>query len=88
MKKILLTMFAATSFLLYSTPSFAFSISVGVPIGHTYTGEVAEGSTQNESDGSSRYFIGVQLPFAVGIGMDSYKTKIKETNDIKHAIDI
>ena len=33
MKKIILTVFAATSLLLYSTPSFAISLSVGVPIG-------------------------------------------------------
>ena len=77
MKKIILAVFAATSLLIYSTPTLAFSLSVGVPIGHTYTGEVAAGSTQNESDGSSGYFLGVQLPFAFGIGMDSYKTKIK-----------
>ncbi len=33
MKKIILTVFAATSLLLYSTPSFAlFSVSVGVPM--------------------------------------------------------
>ena len=88
MKKIILTVFAATSLLIYSTPTLAFSLSVGVPIGHTYTGEVAAGSTQNESDGSSGYFLGVQLPFAFGIGMDSYKTKIKNSNDIKYAVDI
>ena len=80
MKKIILTVFAALSLLLYSTPSFAFSLSVGVPIGTTYTGE---GTTK--FDGISGYFLGVQLPFGLGLGMDSHKTKIKGTTDLKVA---
>jgi len=39
MKKIILTVFAATSLLLYSTPSFAISLSVGVPIGASIKGD-------------------------------------------------
>ena len=69
MKKIILTVFAATSLLLYSTPSFAFSLSVGVPMDYTF----AEGSS--EKDSFSGYFLGVQLPFALGLGMDSHKLK-------------
>ena len=42
MKKIIITMFAATSLLLYSTPSFAlFSVSVGIPMSQTITGNEA-----------------------------------------------
>ena len=38
MKKIILTVFAATSLLLYSTPSFALlSLSVGMPMGPIVT---------------------------------------------------
>ena len=81
MKKIILTVFAASSLLLYSTPSFAISLSVGVPIGTTYTG----GSANTKFDGISGYFLGVQLPFALGLGMDSHKTKIKGTTDLKVA---
>ena len=77
MKKIILTVFAATSLLLYSTPSFAFSISVGVPIGASIKGD--DGS--EVADGASGYFIGVQLPFGLGLGMDSHKTKFKGDND-------
>ena len=84
MKKIILTVFAATSLLLYSTPSFAFSLSVGVPIGTTWTGSYADGS-KTEFDGISGYFLGVQLPFGLGLGMDSHKTKIKGTTDLKVA---
>ena len=76
MKKIILTVFAATSLLLYSTPSFAISISVGVPIGASLTAKNDDGS-KYETDGASGYFLGVQLPFGLGLGMDSHKTKIK-----------
>ena len=81
MKKIILTVFAATSLLLYSTPSFAFSISVGVPVGSTITAGVDPWGHKNEADGTSGYFLGVQLPFGLGLGMDSHKTKLKDTTD-------
>ena len=78
MKKIILTVFAATSLLLYSTPSFAFSLSVGMPVGSTITGEKPAGwATNYKSEGVSGYFLGVQLPFSVGLGLDSYKTNLK-----------
>ena len=75
MKKIILTVFAATSLLLYSTPSFAISISVGVPVAATIPGD--DGTA--ETDGTSGYFLGVQLPFGLGLGMDSHKTKFKDS---------
>ena len=88
MKKIFLTVFAATSLLLYSTPSFAFSISVGVPMGHTVTGKTGGEATHEAGyDAPSGYLLGVQLPFAMGLGIDSYKTKLKET-EIKLGTDI
>ena len=75
MKKIILAVFAATSLLLYSTPSFAISLSVGVPIGASIKGD--DGS--EVADGASGYFLGVQLPFGLGLGMDSHKTKFKDS---------
>ena len=81
MKKIILTVFAATSLLLYSTPSFAISLSVGVPIGASIKGD--DGS--EVADGASGYFIGVQLPFGLGLGMDSHKTKFKDDSTLKVA---
>ena len=75
MKKIILTVFAASSLLLYSTPSFAISLSVGVPIGASIKGD--DGS--EVADGASGYFLGVQLPFGLGLGMDSHKTKFKDS---------
>ena len=76
MKKIILTVFAATSLLLYSIPSFAFSISLGMPMGHTVTDDTIHLAGY---DAPSGFLIGVQLPFAMGLGIDSYKTKLKET---------
>ena len=81
MKKIILTVFAATSLLLYSTPSFAISLSVGVPIGASIKGD--DGS--EVADGASGYFLGVQLPFGLGLGMDSHKTKYKDSSTLKVA---
>ena len=69
MKKIILTVFAATSLLLYSTQAFALlSVSVGVPLAYSST----QGGSNSNMEG---YFLGVQLPFALGLGMDSHKLK-------------
>ena len=77
MKKIILTVFAASSLLLYSTPSFALlNFSVGVPLSHTFTGKFSDG-TELESDGVSGYFIQIGVPMLPGIGMDSYKAQVK-----------
>jgi hypothetical protein len=75
MKKIILTVFAASSLLLYSTPSFALlNFSVGVPLSHSFADtKVAE------SEGVSGYFIQIGVPMLPGLGMDSYETKLKCT---------
>jgi len=81
MKKIILTVFAASSLLLYSTPSFALvSVSVGIPMSQTITGKQAGKSYGNVPDKTSGYFLAVQLPFAIGLGIDSYTTKFKTGN--------
>mgnify|MGYP000445145850 FL=1 len=78
MKKIILTVFAASSLLLYSTPSFALlSFSVGMPLSHTITAGKWSDGDELKSDGVSGIFIQVGVPVLPGIGMDSYKTKIK-----------
>ena len=79
MKKIILTVFAASSLLLYSTQAFALiNFSVGVPLSHTITGKDSDG-TEIKSDGVSGTFIQVGVPMLPGIGMDSYKTKLKDS---------
>ena len=78
MKKIILTVFAASSLLLYSTQAFALvNFSVGVPLSHTFTGKYQDGE-EVKSDGVSGAFIQVGVPLLPGIGMDSYKTKLKD----------
>ena len=79
MKKIILTVFAATSLLLYSTPSFALiNFSVGVPMSHTITGKTNDGS-EIKAKGVSGTFIQVGVPMLPGIGIDSYKTKLEDS---------
>ena len=78
-RKIILTAFAATSLLFYSTQAFALiNFSVGIPFSHTITGKYSDG-TEIKSDGVSGMFIQVGVPILPGIGIDSYKTKLKDT---------
>ena len=80
MKKIIIAVFAASSLLLYSTPSFALlNFSVGVPLSHTITGKM-KGGEKIEPDGVSGAFIQIGVPVLPGIGIDSYKTKIKNSD--------
>jgi hypothetical protein len=82
MKKIILSVFAATSLLLYSTPSFAIvSVSVGMPMSQTITGTNSGASFGNAPDKTSGYFLGVSF-LSFGLGIDSYTTKFK-TGDCK-----
>ena len=79
MKKIILTVFAASSLLLYSTQAFALiNFSVGVPLSHTITGKYSDGS-EIKSEGVSGTFIQVGVPMLPGIGIDSYKTKLEDS---------
>ena len=78
MKKIILTVFAATSLLLYSTPLFAFSISVGVPFSHSLTGKNSDGS-EKKVKSVSGFFIQAGLPLLPGLGIDKYTTKAKDS---------
>ena len=49
-------------------------------MGHTVTGKTNGVATHEDGyDAPSGFLIGVQLPFAMGLGIDSYKTKLKET---------
>ena len=78
MKKIILTVFAATSLLLYSTQAFAFSISVGVPFSHSLTGKNTDGS-EKKVKSVSGFFIQAGLPLLPGLGIDKYTTKAKDS---------
>ena len=79
MKKIILTVFAASSLLLNSTQAFALiNFSVGVPMSHTITGKTNDGS-EIKAKGVSGTFIQVGVPMLPGIGIDSYKTKLEDS---------
>ena len=51
-----------------------FSISAGVPLSHDISDE------NLSSDGVSGIFVHVKLPILVGIGLEKYETKIKDSN--------
>ena len=56
-----------------------FSVSVGVPISHTISDD-----TVAESDGVSGTFMHAKLPLIpVGLGLESYKTNVKNNSSIK-----
>ena len=82
MKKVILTVFAASSLLLYSTQSFALvSLSVGIPMSQTITGNTGDDASYDNPNGNAPdktggYFLGVGF-LSFGIGIDSYTTKFK-----------
>ena len=80
-RKIVISCIAATSLILFSTQAFALlNFSVGVPLSHTFSGKY-NGGDEVKSDGVSGYFIQIGVPILPGIGMDSYKTKLKDWSD-------
>ena len=50
-----------------------FSISAGVPLSHDIADE------NLSSDGVSGYFFHVKFPILVGVGLENYETKIKDS---------
>ena len=79
MKRNILIAFAAISLLFSSTQAFALiNFSVGIPFSHTITGKNSDGG-EIEADSVSGMFIQVGVPIFPGVGMDSYKTKLKDT---------
>ena len=76
-RKIIISWIATTSLIFFSTQAFALlNFSVGVPLSHTFSGEY-NGGGKVESDGVSGTFVQIGVPILPGIGMDSYKTKLK-----------
>lgn len=65
-----------------SSNAFAelFSVSIGIPIQHTFTSEWDGGDTV-ESDGVSGAMVHVKFPVMLGIGYETYQTNIKSFND-------
>ena len=69
----------STCLVLYSSHAFALlDFSVGIPFSHTISGEGNDG-TELDSDGVSGYFVQIGVPILPGVGIDNYKTKLKNT---------
>ena len=81
-RKIIISCIAATSLILFSTQAFALlSVSVGMPLSQTISGNTGgnadyNNSYGNEPDKTSGYFLGVSF-LSFGLGIDSYTTKFK-----------
>ena len=84
MKRNILTAFAASSLLFYSTQAFALlNFSAGIPFSHTITGKWSDGA-EVKTDGVSGMFIQVGVPMFPGVGIDNYKTGVKSgTTDVE-----
>ena len=76
-RKTIISCIAAISIIFFSTQAFALvNFSVGVPLSHTFTGKYNDG-TEVKSDGVSGTFVQIGVPILPGIGLDNYKTTIK-----------
>jgi hypothetical protein len=75
MKKTFLITLAAISLLFFSSPAYAlFTLSAGVPFSHSFND-----TNVAESDGTSGVFLAAKLPIMVGVGLDMYDTKLKDS---------
>jgi hypothetical protein len=65
-----------------SSNAFAelFSVSVGIPIQHTFSSEW-EGGDAVESESVSGAMVHVKFPVMLGVGYETYQTSIKSYND-------
>ena len=81
-RKIIISWIAATSLILFSTQAFALlSVSVGMPMSQTISGNVGWSANYdrtygNAPDKTSGYLLGVSF-LSFGLGIDSYTTKFK-----------
>ena len=73
--------FSSASTFLHSNLSFAdpYTISIGIPQNYTFA-EKNDDMGKLEDDGSRGYFVGLKFPFGIGLGIDTYKTKLKREN--------
>ena len=81
-RKVFISWIAATSLILFSTQAFALlSVSVGMPLSQTISGNVGWSANYdrtygNAPDKTSGYLLGVSF-LSFGLGIDSYTTKFK-----------
>ena len=96
MKKFLLIAFALTSLLkvLFLTAcSLSYdefdeeksglnTLSIGIPLSHTFSNLKDSDENEWKSNGVSGYFVSYKLTSDIGLGVDSFITKIKHSSDI------
>jgi len=96
MKKVLLIAFALTNLLnvlflvgcsltdaeFDEEESGLNTLSIGIPLSHTFPNLIDSDENEWESDGVSGYFVSYKLTSDIGLGIDSFKTKIKHSSDI------
>ena len=74
---VIIISFAITSLVFSGTQAFSLTFSAGIPLSHTITGKSADRTT-NIPDGTSGLFVQASVPILPGIGIDNYKTKLKQ----------
>lgn len=55
-----------------------FSISVGIPVVHTFTDNWSGSGKKIESDGVSGAMLHIKFPIMVGLGIESHETSLKQ----------
>ncbi len=82
-RKVIPFIIAAALVFGFNTNAFAelFSVSAGIPISHSFSSEWSDGGGTLESDGVSGAMVHVKFPIMLGIGYESYKTKIKSYDE-------
>ena len=70
--------------LLFGSPLKAelFSVSAGIPLSHDIKDE------NLDSDGVSGFFFHVKFPILVGVGLENYETKIKDSETKNRYYDV
>ena len=84
-KKITIFIAALTFFCGISSSLYAefLSLSVGMPIQHTFDAAENSGGDKIEADGVSGLMIHASIPLFPGLGYESYETGIKDDSDAK-----
>ena len=78
MKRVFPFVFSVMLVLSFNSSAQAefFSVSAGVPVAHNLS------NSDLDADGVSGYLVHFKLPIMLGLGLESYETKIDHTSDL------
>lgn len=89
-KKLVAAVFAGLVLFSFSSNAYAefFSVSAGIPFSHFFSQSWSDGTSGSiESDSVSGVLLHVKLPIMLGLGLETYETKLKSpyptTTDFK-----